>query len=138
MSKKPTAASNGRKTKRIDLSAFRDVDVKSFEIRLTDGNDTLDAAIRCIPPDGQNVDPNLFGVQMRQQLLAGALVAVNDQPVNDDGQQSISWGERTRQLLGMAYDYHNGLTQKERDLFQSMLEGKPAPTASSATPSSGG
>lgn len=127
--------------KYVDLSKFRGLDVKSFKVRVTNGNDTVDAAVRCVPLDDKPINNNLFGISMRQQILAAAIVEVDGKPITNPAgcQESIGWNARTREFLGETYDYLNGLTQKEREDFQAMLAASDAvPAASGSTTQSGG
>lgn len=125
-------------TKYVDLSKWRGLSVKSFRVRVTNGEDTLEAASRCVPLDGTMIDGNLFGIQMRQHQLANAVVEVDGRKIDGPCLESLKWNSRTRDLLGETYDYLNSITQKQRDDFRAMLEEGDVPSASTDTTSSVG
>lgn len=119
-----------REAKVVDLSQFRDLDIKSFAMVPTNGDDMVFAAERVIPPSGGMVDPNLFNLLLRQQLVAGSITEVDGQPVKGKScQASVQWNSRTREFVGRTFDYMNEMTKDERDLFEKVLAGD-APSAS--------
>lgn len=115
-------------TRTIDLSRFRDLDIKSVTVRSVNGNDTLDAAGRCIPPDGKNTDHNVFILLMRQQIIAQSILSytsADGKNVSCDGPclDSINWSARTREFLGEIFDHMNGVSGEERESFRQSLMG---------------
>lgn len=111
----------------FDLSKYRDLDVKGVTMRSLNGNDTLDAASRCVPPDGGSVDGNLFVMLLRQQMLAQSIVSY----MNNDGAtvkvtgvaclESVAWSGRTREFIGEIFDHLNGVKPDEREDFRKAL-----------------
>lgn len=134
------------KTKSVDLSKWRDLDITYITIRETCARDTMDAASRSLPTDGREIQPQEFGLEMRIQAIAGAIVEYADR----DGQRREcrgpcleyrDWSNRTREFVGEIYDYLNGMSPKERDDFQKALAGgdaSPPWRASSAVSSASG
>lgn len=115
--------------KTVDLRTKRDLDLDEITIRTTNGDDTLDAAARSIPIDGGEIQPNIFGLTMRQQTLAGAIVSFKKRgdsetrTCNGPCLESLKWNSRTREYVAEIYDYLNGVTQEERDGFRAELAG---------------
>lgn len=113
-------------TRTFDLSKYRDLDIKSVTVRSVNGNDTLDAAARCIPPDGGNLDQNVFVLLMRQQIIAQSILSYTDangKTVSCTGPclDSIGWSARTREFLGEIFDHMNGVSAEEREDFRKSL-----------------
>lgn len=118
------------KTKTQDLSKIRDIDLDSITIRDVNGDDMMDAGARCIPPDGGQLDMNMFGLLMRQQMVIQAIVAYTPRggtpkacaapPV-----EAVKWNNRTKEYVGMVYDYVNSVETKEREDFQKALAAPP-------------
>lgn len=125
----------GLTTKRVDLSKYRGVDVKSVTLRVMRGADIINAATRCIDPNsGKPLEGAQFGMNFRQQQVAAAIVKVDDQPVI--GSVCIAyfdWSARTHAFIGKAFDFLNGTTDKEDDDFLASLA---APDAESPPTSS--
>jgi hypothetical protein len=125
--------------KTMDLSKIRDIDLDSVTVRDVNADDMMDAAARCVPPDGSSLDGNLFSMSLRQQLVATAIVdyvpRTGDrakQLVTSDGscQDSLNWSSRTREFVGEIFDYLNGVSQDERDAFRKAL----APSSTDGSP----
>ncbi len=110
-------------TKTVDLTPYRDLDIKSIEVRPMTGADTLVAAARCVTPGGEPVVPELFGLMLRQQMIAEAIVAVDGKKCHGPCIQSVDWNARTREFVGETYDYVNGLSNDEREAFRKALAG---------------
>lgn len=136
-----------REVKVVSLKKYRGMDVDSFGIVTISGEDVIRAAERCLPPDGKAPDSNLFNILLRQQVIAGAIVEVNGKPVKGTCQASVQWGSRTREFVGRAFDYMNGVTKDEIEDFDKALAGadrsetsqeKPTPTSSASGSSSPG
>ena len=85
------------------------------------------AAARCVPPDGTPIDGNIFGLTMRQQTIAQAIVSYrkvgNTELVTSTGPcvDSTKWSSRTREFVGEIYDYMNGVGMEEREGFRKAL-----------------
>lgn len=108
-------------TKLIDLSAYRDMDVKTVRMRCLNGDDLVASAGRCAPADGGTLDPTIFSIQLRQQQIAQSIVEVNGEQVRGPCLASLHWSARTREFCAMGYDYLNGLTSDEREGFMKAL-----------------
>ncbi len=126
----------------FDLSKYRDLDVKSLMMRSINGEDTLDAATRCIPPDGTQIDGNIFNVIMRQQITAQAItgyVDLNGVSTVSSGPclESLRWNSRTREFIGEIFDHMNGVSSDEREDFRKALvqstPGSPGVTSADKT-----
>lgn len=120
----------------FDLSKYRDLDVKALVMRPVNGDDTLDAATRCIPPDGSQVDGNIFNLLMRQQIIAQSITGFTGPDnvktiCNGPCLESLRWNARTREFMGEIFDHMNGVSRDEREDFQKAL-------ATSSTPGSPG
>lgn len=124
--------------KTVDLKGIRDIDLDSVTVRDVNADDMMEAAARCVPPDGSGLDGNLFNIALRQQLVAQAVVdyvpRTGDRtgqlvPVAGSCQDSITWSSRTREFVGEVFDFLNGVSQDERDAFRKAL-------ATSSTPGS--
>lgn len=113
--------------KTVDLSGIRDIDLDSVTVRDVNADDMMDAAARCSPPDGGNLDGNLFNMMLRQQLVAQAVVNFRlrgtETTVSCNGscQESLQWSSRTREFVGELFDFLNGVAQDERDAFRKAL-----------------
>lgn len=121
-----------RDGKFVDLSQFRDVDIKSFTMVPTTGDDMIRAAERVIPPGdpGQLMNGQLFGMLLRQQLIAGSIVEVDGQKIiGNSCQASLTWSTRTREFVARTFDHLNELSKNELELFDKVLSGE-APAAS--------
>lgn len=121
---------NVRKT--VDLSGIRDIDLNSITIRDINADDMLDASARCIPPDGGQLDGNLFNMSLRQQLIAQAIVeyvprngdkAGASVPSAGPCRESLDWSARTREFVGEVFEYVNGVSFQEREDFRKALAG---------------
>lgn len=126
--------------KTVDLTKIRDIDLDSVTVRDVNAEDMLDASARCIAPDGSGVDPNLFHLMLRQQMVAQAIVdyvprggekAGSLVTVADSCQESLTWSSRTREFVGEIWDYLNAVSQNERDDFRRALAGAPVSTGGS-------
>lgn len=124
-------------TRTFDLSSYRDVDVKSVTFRSVNGNDTLDASARCVPPDGGKIDQNVFILLMRQQIVAQSILSyvdANGKSVTCSGPclESIGWSSRTREFLAEIFDHMNGVSEEERENFRKSLTSTPGSSDVSA------
>jgi hypothetical protein len=124
--------------KTVDLKSIRDIELDSVTVRDVNADDMMEAAARCVPPDGSALDGNLFSMALRQQLVAQAIVdfipRVGDRAgmlvtVAGSCQDSITWSSRTREFVGEIFDFLNGVSNDERETFRKAL-------ASSSTPGS--
>lgn len=115
----------------VDLSKYRDLDIRGITMRSVNGNDTLDASARCIPPDGGGLDGNIFVLLLRQQLLAQSIesyVTLEGKTVTKTGSaclESIEWSGRTREFVGEIFDHINGVRADEREDFRKALMSTP-------------
>ena len=110
------------KVKKFDLSKMKNVDIQSFKIREICGNDVMKAAVRCVSPDGKPLEGALFGMNLRQQQVAMAIVEVNDKPVI--GPVCIDyfeWNTRTQWFIAKAYDSLNMTSDDEDEDFKKQL-----------------
>lgn len=111
----------------MDLSKYRDLDIKGITMRSVNGNDSLDAASRCVPPDGKDLDGNLFMMLLRQQIIAQSIVSytnLSGEVVKTNGVaclESLDWSGRTREFLGVLFDHLNGVSSDEREDFHRAL-----------------
>lgn len=130
------------KTKRFDLSRYSDLDVLAITFKSINGEDTLEAASRCIAPNGAQIDSNLFMLMMRQQLVAQSIVEY--ELADPQGERKVvscsgpcvevtKWSSRTREFLGEIFDHLNSVTNEEREDFRSTLVRKLTPGSSVAT-----
>ena len=126
--------------KTVSLVGIRDIDLDSITMRDVNAEDMLDASARCIAPDGGNVDPNLFHLMLRQQLVAQAIIdyvprsgdkAGQTVTVTDSCQESLTWSSRTREFVGEFWDYLNAVSNQEREDFRRALAGAPVSTGGS-------
>jgi hypothetical protein len=117
-------------TKTVDLSAIRDLDLDRVTVKSVNADDMMDAAARCTPPDGGQLDPNLFSMALRQQLIAQAIKDFTPRSGDNTGkvvvvqgscQDSLNWNSRTREYVGEVFDYLNGVGQQEREDFRKAL-----------------
>ncbi len=120
----------------MDLSSYRDLDVKSVKMRSLTGEDMVVAAGRCAPGEGAEMIPAVFSITLRQQQVAQSIIEVDGEPVRGPCLVSLKWTLRTREFLGMIYDSLNGLATDEREAFQTALRGGVAKTPA-ATPTEG-
>lgn len=117
--------------KAVDLSGIPEIDLDHIEIRAVTGEDSLDAASRCIPPDGTQLDMNVFGLMMRQQMIIQSIVRYTPRETKVEvvcaapPVEVAHWSIRTRDFVGDVYDSVNGSTQKERDDFRATLSSTP-------------
>lgn len=118
--------------KPVDLSKIRDIDLDHVTVRDVNGDDMMDASARCVPPDGGNLDGNLFSLMLRQQLIAQAIVDYVPRHGEHKGQvvtvagscqDSLEWSARTREFVGEIFDYVNGVSMQEREDFRKALVG---------------
>lgn len=127
----------GNVKKPMDLSGIRDLDLDHVTVRDVNGDDMMEASARCVPPDGSNLDGNLFSLMLRQQLVAQAIVDYTPRVGEHKGQvivttgscqDSIGWNSRTREFVGEIFDYVNGVSLQEREDFRKALVGDPKST----------
>lgn len=112
-----------RKARRFDLSGFKGLDIESFAMIETTGEDTILAAERCAMPDGSKVDENTFNILLRNQMIAGAIVEVDGEPVKGASCQAfLGWSSRTRQFVMKTFDFMNSVNESEQAAFQKLLE----------------
>jgi hypothetical protein len=110
--------------KKVDLSSIRDIDIKSITVRSVNGEDTLDAAVRVVPGEGQQIDGNIFNIMMRQHMIAQSITEVDGKAVTGPCcLESLRWSARTREFVGEIYDFVNGVDPKERENFMKALAG---------------
>lgn len=114
-------------TKKMDLRKYGGLDILDIEMRSLNGHDHLDAAARCVPPDGGQIDGNIFVMLLRQQAVAQAIVSytrLTGELVEMKGQtclESIGWSGRTREFVGELFDHLNGVRPDEREDFRKAL-----------------
>jgi len=112
-----------RKARRYDLSQFKGLDIQSFAIVETTAEDLVMAAERIANPDGTALDENTYSLMLRQQMIAGAIVEVDGEPVKSASCQAfMGWNSRTRDFVARAYDHINGTDKKDRENFAKLLE----------------
>lgn len=119
--------------KTFDLTKYPNLDIKSITMRQINGNDTVEAASRCIPMDGKPLDPQMFSLMMRQQTIVQSIVAINGKrcegpPIGD----YMGWANRTVEFVGEIHDYMNGMSREERDNFRATLVASSRPTSDSS------
>lgn len=111
-----------RKARKFDLSEFKGLDIQSFVIKETDGEDLVFAAERIASPDGAEVDSNTYSLLLRTQMVAGAIVEVDGEPVKGASCQAfMKWNARTRAIVNKGYDHVNGNSKTDDALFQKLL-----------------
>lgn len=127
--------------KTVDLSEYRDLDLDEVTMRTTTSIDMLDAAARCVPADPTaGVDPHVFHIQIKQELIACAIVAYKQrgsqvrEHVNGPCVAARSWSSRTREYLGELYNYLNDVSMQEREDFRAKLAGRPGGESSTQRP----
>lgn len=127
-------------SKTIDLSKYRDLDLDSITMRSLCGEDLIEAAARCIPTDGAPLDGNIFGLQLRQQVIAQSIESYTRRDSKTakscplGSLESTKWSLRTREFVGEMYDYINNAEKDERDSFKKALAGGASPVATSPAP----
>ncbi len=116
--------------KAVDLSGIRDLDLDHITVKSVNADDMMDAAARCVPPDGGQLDANLFSMALRQQLVAQSIKNYTPRSGDHQGkvivaqgscQDSLNWSSRTREYVGEIFDYINGVGQQEREDFRKAL-----------------
>ncbi len=113
-----------RDARTFDLSKFRDLDIQSFAMVQITGDDIIMAAERCSLGDSTKIDDNVFGMLLRNQMIAGSITEVDGKPVKGASCQAyMGWNQRTRDFANRAYDFMNSTTETEREDFQKLLEG---------------
>lgn len=121
--------------KTVDLSKLRDLDLDRVTVRSVNADDIMEAAARCVPPDGGALDGNLFSMMLRHQMVAQSVcdftMRGSGEVVTVQGscQDSLQWSSRTREFVGEIFDHLNGVAADERDAFRKAL-------ATSSTPGS--
>lgn len=118
--------------KHFDLSRYGDtVSVKSFELEILAGRDSLDATARSIAPmpaDGTPPTPThplVFGVLHRNQLIAQSISKVNGQLVERPFIAWQDWSLRTQEFVVAAYQRLNEAKKSELDDFLGASFGTP-------------
>lgn len=112
-----------RTAQKFDLSNFKRLSIQSIAIAETSGEDLILAAERCASLGGQKVDDNTYGLLLRMQMIAGAIVEVDGEPVKGAScQDYLKWTTRTRDFVGKLYSHVNGTSEKEDSDFQKLLE----------------
>jgi hypothetical protein len=125
--------------KQVDLSKIRDLNLDHVEVRDVNADDMMDAAARCVPPDGGALDGNIFNLAMRSEMLAQAIVSFTPRSGENAGRkvivtgscrESLDWNSRTREFVGEIFDYLNGVSRQEREDFQKALATSPSTAGS--------
>lgn len=113
----------------IDLREYHDLDLDEITLRKTTTHDSLDAAGRCLPAEG-GIDANMFHVLIRVETIFGSIVSYRLRGSGETKSvtgttcvEAKSWGTRTREFVGEAFDYFNGMEKEERDHFRKKLAG---------------
>lgn len=123
-------------TKTVDLSHIPNLDLDSVTVRSVNGDDSMDAAGRCLPPDGSQLDINMFGLLMRQQMM---IQAITNYTLRADKttktcvappMEAVKWSNRTKEFVGEIYDHVNSVSMDERESFRKALA-NPQPTPGS-------
>lgn len=128
----PGQSANGNRwkmsqTKPVDLSHIPNIDLDFVEVKSCNGEDSLDAASRCVPPDGSTLDMNLFGLMMRNQMIVQSVVSYTPRSTKVKKEclappvEASQWSNRTREFVGDVYDAMNGTTTEERETFRKAL-----------------
>lgn len=108
--------------KPFDLTG-RGCSIKSFELEVLTGRDSLDAAARAMPPppsDGSPPPPiNALAANIahRNQLIAQSISAVDGDPVVRPYTAWEGWSLRTQEFVVGAYMRLNEATKEELDGF---------------------
>lgn len=116
---------------RFDLTKYKDVEIKSFDLEPRRGKDSLDAMARAMPP---GIKPGEIGAHQlqtlhRNALVASAIVAIDGAPVPTPFNEWENYTLRTQEFIVLAYDRMNGMTVKEQNDFLEAHFGAPAPSA---------
>jgi len=105
---------------RFDLTKYRGVSIKSFDMDEMIGRDSLDALARAVGPRDDNAPP-VSGYQMqvshRNQLIAQAISKVNDEVVMRPYLAWTDWTLRTQEFVLAAHGRLNEATKDEVDGF---------------------
>jgi hypothetical protein len=108
--------------KKFDLSKYKNVAIKSFELRELTGDSEMDAIARATDPSGK---AGINGMQLRSQLVADAIVAVNGESVIQPYLDWQKWPLRTREFVANAFNAMNEVTKDEMSTFLEAAFGKP-------------
>jgi hypothetical protein len=114
------------RTKTVDFKqlGIEGLDVQSVTVRVVNGEDSLAAAARCLTSDGKEISGPLFGMMMRQQIVAQAIVEVDGKPVvGACCVQYPRWSNRTRDFVGEVFDFLNEASEEEKRDFRKALAG---------------
>jgi len=111
------------RTKTLDLSKYRDLDIKTVTVKVLQGPDIVQAAELCVKPNGDLMEGGQFGLNLRLQCISRSIVKVNGQPViGTSCSQFFDWSKRTQDFCGKVYDHLNSLSTEESDDFQARLD----------------
>jgi hypothetical protein len=130
----------------VDLSGIKDVDITHLVMRKVGHKDIMMAAARVVPAEGKAIDETSFNLALRAQTIAASIVEVDGKAVVGIACfESMEWSSRTREYVGTAYNFLNGVSGEERESFLERLKtsryGAPSstsPTASSDASSKSG
>lgn len=122
----------------VDLSRYDRLDIKSITMRETNANDTMDAAARSLPPDGQGISAQQFGLEMRNQAVISSIIGYDGKTLTGPCMEYMDWSNRTREFVGEIYDYLNGVSDEERTDFRKALAGGAVADSIPSAISSGG
>ena len=123
-------------TKRIDLSKKVGYSVKSFRVRELNGEDVMKAATRCVDPSGKALEGALFGMSLRQQQVATAIIEVDDKPVvGPTCVAYFDWNMKTQYYVGKTFDALNQTSDEDDEDFQKQLNAPDDGVQSATSPS---
>jgi hypothetical protein len=110
------------KARRYDLSKYPNLSIRSFALRELTGEDIVLAAER-VAIGTAKVDDNTYGLLLRNQMIAGAIVEVDGETVKGASCQAfLGWNVRTRDFVQRAFDHMNSVSDKERSDFLALLD----------------
>lgn len=116
----------------IDLSQYN-LDIKSITMRTVNSQDMLEAAARCVPPDGGDINAYIFQLMHRSQMTIQAIEAVDGKPVVGIHVQADRWSLQTMEFVREIYDFMNGVESDVRESFRKGLAAAPASTTQPPT-----
>lgn len=103
---------------RIDLSRFKGVSIRSFEIEELTGRDNIDALAQALGPDqGKGMSLLQMNTAHKNQLIANAISSVNDEPVVRPFTAWENWNLKTQEFVVKAFDKINDISKEEMESF---------------------
>lgn len=109
------------KEKFVSLKQYKNVSIKSFKVREITGEDMIAAAARVAPMDGEEINPQLMGMMVRMETIAGSITEVNGERQIGPCGDFKKWNGRTREFVARTFKYLNEISNEESDLFDKAL-----------------